>query len=85
MNVKRYRASGTIHKSGIGDRSTDMCVVVPSIRLEGTAASSTQRSRRKFVTSSEGGGSTHSWTGAVVGTVNVFGAPPVDGAANEAG
>src|SRR5262245_42599103 len=55
MNVKRYSASGTIHNSGIGDRSTDMLVVVPSMRLEGTAASNTQRSRRKFVTVSEGG------------------------------
>src|SRR5262245_14990508 len=35
-----------------------MCVVVPSIRLHGTAASSTQRKRRKLVTSSFGCGST---------------------------
>src|SRR5438128_1535079 len=61
MKLKRYNASGTIHRKGIGDRSTDMCVVVPSIKLDGTAASMTQRKRRKLVISSEGGGSTHSW------------------------
>src|SRR5262245_61763231 len=75
MNVNRYSDSGTIHSSGIGDRSTDMCVVVPSMRLDGTAANSTQRNRRKPVTSSEGGGSTHSWTGAFTGTDTVLGAP----------
>src|SRR5258705_12672379 len=74
INVSRYSASGTIQSKGMGDRSTDMCVVVPSMRLEGTAASSTQRKRRKLVTSAEGGGSTHSWTGALTGIVTALGA-----------
>src|SRR5437867_3490614 len=58
MNVNKYSASGTTHKNGCGDRSTVIFVVVPSIRLEGMAASMTQRKRRKLVISSEGGGST---------------------------
>ncbi len=47
MNVSRYSASGMTQNSGMGDRSVVMCVVMPSIRLDGTAASNTQRSRRQ--------------------------------------
>src|SRR5438105_1323718 len=40
-------------KSGIGDRSVVICVVMPSIKLDGMAASMTQRRRRPNVISSE--------------------------------
>src|SRR5438270_833112 len=46
--------SKTHEKSGTGDRSVVMCDVMPSIRLDGTAASPIQRSRRRNVTSSVG-------------------------------
>src|SRR5437868_13594972 len=53
MNEPRYRISGISQKSGIGDRSVVMCVVMPSIKLDGIAASMTQRKRRPAVISSE--------------------------------
>ena len=45
--------SGTSQKYGIGERSVVMWVVMPSIKLDGTAANMTQRRRRLKVTSSE--------------------------------
>src|SRR5262245_13744874 len=53
MNVIRYSASGTIHKSGIDRMSVETCVVTASIRLDGTAA---RRSQRTLV-GQDGGGS----------------------------
>src|SRR5262249_53005763 len=67
MKESRYSASGTIHRSGMGERSTDMWVVVPSIKLDGIAASSIQRIRRQIVISSEGGGSTQVSAAVLVG------------------
>src|SRR5579862_894932 len=50
-NDKRYKVSGIIQSRGMGEMSVEMYVVVPSIKLVGTAASPTQRSRRNGVTS----------------------------------
>src|SRR5437763_16558620 len=46
--------SGISQNSGMGERSVVMCVVTPSMRLEGTAARPIQRRRRQVVMSSEG-------------------------------
>src|SRR5947209_1240255 len=45
--------SGISQNNGMGDRSVVMCVVTPSMRLEGTAARPIQRRRRQAVISSE--------------------------------
>ena len=46
MNETRYRDSGNTHRRGIGARLVVIAEVAPSIRLEGTNASATQRARR---------------------------------------
>ena len=46
MKLMRYSASGTTHNSGTGARSVDTCVVTPSNKLDGSAASATQRATR---------------------------------------
>src|SRR5689334_16687049 len=51
MNDKRYNVKGINQNNGMGDRSVVMCVVTPSMRLEGTAARQIQRNRRNGVTS----------------------------------
>src|SRR5215213_8245942 len=53
MNVIRYSASGTIHNSGIETMSVETCVVTASMRLDGTAARSIQRT----LVGQDGGGS----------------------------
>src|SRR5262245_18982463 len=58
MKDNRYRVSGMSQNSGMGDRSVVMWLVMPSMRLEGTAPSATQRRRRPMVMSSERGGAT---------------------------
>src|SRR5262245_5942631 len=55
MKDKRYKVSGMSQNSGIGDRSVVMWLVMPSMRLEGTAPSATQRKRRPMVITSERG------------------------------
>src|SRR5262245_13713417 len=54
MNVIKYRASGTIQISGIEMMSVVTSVVIPSMRLDGTAAS---RSQRSWVVQCGGGSS----------------------------
>src|ERR1700731_2819718 len=44
---------GISQNSGIGERSVVICVVTPSMRLDGTAARPIQRRRRHVVISSE--------------------------------
>src|SRR5918994_1706878 len=47
MNVSRYSASGITHNSGTDAMSVVMWKVTPSIRLDGTNASPSQRSFRR--------------------------------------
>jgi hypothetical protein len=61
-----------------------MCVVMPSIKLDGTAASITQRKRRPFVISSDATEKAGSAARAPAPLGCIFGCPdfmPVDGAA----
>src|SRR4029078_2403280 len=44
-NVPRYIASGSTQSNGTAATSVEMCVVTPSIRLEGTNDRMTHRSR----------------------------------------
>src|SRR5262249_46501446 len=45
INVNRYNANGMIQKSGTEAMSVTMYVVTPSIKLDGTKASASQRNR----------------------------------------
>src|SRR5438132_11319555 len=55
MKVSRYRASGMIQSNGTEAMSVDRYVVTPSIKLEGTNASATQRRRSASVGEWESG------------------------------
>ena len=48
-NEKRYSASGITHSSGIGRMTVVKYEVTASIQVEGMAASTTQRARRRHV------------------------------------
>ena len=45
IKVSRYNARGIIQMSGIEATSVEMCVVTPSIKLDGISAKPTQSSR----------------------------------------
>ena len=45
MKVSRYNASGMIQTSGIEATSVEMCVVTPSIKLDGISANATHCTR----------------------------------------
>ena len=57
MNETRYSDSGSTQSSGIGARFIVIAEVAPSIRLEGTKASVTQRTRRPALMRSAGASS----------------------------
>src|SRR5262245_18497520 len=52
MNESKYSVNGMSQISGTGERSVVICVVTPSIMLDGTAARPIHLSRRSIVTSS---------------------------------
>src|SRR5262249_52246081 len=52
MKESKYRVNGASQTSGFGERSVEMCVVTPSMRLTGMAPRATQRALRQGVISS---------------------------------
>src|SRR5438046_7372022 len=78
MNESKYSVKGISQISGTGDRSVVMCVVMPSIMLDGTAARAIHLRRRNMVTSSscpnrtDGAGLAMEGRGAATGALAVI-------------